>query len=255
MSSNPVPTPLVAAPSAPATTPISVLLRQRLRGGYRFVLEHLALVGVALYAYVTLVGLAFSEAMYWRIGINPLNYFGPTDFLLAGLQHPGAVILPPFILLLSYAWTILLWLPSVWTVKKFFVRYGSGLASRYPVVFAPQIGSRAERLVRQWVYFNLFAVTLEALAGLFLMPFMSVEAVSECHQPVQISLRADAVGEKQAAISQKFVIIGSSQTMLFAIDQKSHLYTAIPTDTVASIGASQPAKQQLLKKIACTVMQ
>jgi hypothetical protein len=193
--------------------------------------------------------------MYWRIGINPLNYFGPTDFLLAGLQHPGALILPPVILLSSYVWTIVLWLPGLWIGRVFFVRFGSGLTSRYPVIFAPKIGSRIESLVRLWLYFNLFAVTLEALAGLFLMPFLAVKAVPECHQPVQISLRADAVGEKQAAIQKKVVIIGSSQTMLFAIDQETHFYTAIPTDTVASVGASQPSKQQFLEKITCTVLQ
>lgn len=250
MSTNPV-----SMPSLSATTSIRVILRQRLLAGYRFVLEHLALVGVALYAYVTLVGLAYSEAIYWRIGINPLNYFGPTDFLLAGLRHPGALILPPTLLLISYASTIMVWLPSLLMVKVFFACFGSRLASRYPRIFDPQVGSKLESFVRLWAYFNLFAVTLEALAGLFLVPFLAVKAVPKCHQPVQISLRADAVGEKKAAIQQKIIIIGSSQTMLFAIDQKTHLYTAIPTDTVASINARGPAKQQFLEKVACTVLQ
>ena len=69
---------------------------------FRLVAGNVALVGALLYAYVAYVGLVYCVALYWMIGINLINLFEPTDFLLAGLRHPIVLVLP--VIFIGYYW-------------------------------------------------------------------------------------------------------------------------------------------------------
>ena len=90
----------VAAPPPKAPSPFrrdywdSVAESLYLKRIVEFVGGNLTLVGVLLYAYVSIVGILYCEALYYWVGINPLHFFDASDFLLAGLRHPFALIAP-----------------------------------------------------------------------------------------------------------------------------------------------------------------
>ena len=56
-------------------------------------MERPALVGAALYLYVSLLGVIYNSIVTVNRGFNPVGYYHINDFLLGGLRHPYILIL------------------------------------------------------------------------------------------------------------------------------------------------------------------
>lgn len=237
------PAPQVPAPAGcpPPAVSLRPLLRRRLMSSYRYVEENLVFIGVLLYAYVTFVGLLYSEALYWKIGINPLSFFEPTDFLLAGLRHPVALTIPVIILILDLLSTLILFLPALWVVKK--------------KALPAQLARQLERVNRFFLYFNLGSSVLVALLALFLTPAIAIQTIDQCGQPVRIYLRKEAAGERETANPLSRTIIGSTQTMLLLQDADKHAYGVMPVDVMREIIPNGRSAQDSTLRVVCAVFQ
>lgn len=196
--------------------------------GYQYVEGHFVLVGVLLYAYVTLIGLLYSEYLYLKIGLSPFLFFEPSDFLLAGLRHPVALSVPIIVSIVNFIWMVLFfYVPVFGLVTTFF-------------------HEPSERLKHVLLRLNIAFSLLSALVVMIFMPFIAVqitigeEIKPQCGEPVQIYLRKEAVGEKEAASPLSRTIIGSTQKMLLLKDTDKQAYGAMPIDVMLRIVPNGP---------------
>ncbi len=180
---------------------------------FRLVAGNVALVGALLYAYVAYVGLVYCVALYWMIGINLINLFEPTDFLLAGLRHPIVLVLP--VIFIGYYWCFSL------------VAFGR----------TKEVSSLSHR--RHINVFMLGTVVFGVLPAL-LLPIGASYYVGlhahDCGQPVQNYLRKDSLGEQEPGKPLLRSIIGSTQKFLLLAEvQSDPAYSVLPVESVAEI--------------------
>jgi hypothetical protein len=223
-------------PSHPA--PLPRPLWYGLGAAYQYVVDHLVLAGLFLYAYVTLIGLLYSEAVYWTIGINPLDFFEPTDFLLAGLRHPVALTIPVVIFIFYVGLLLIMDLPTSWLRKRFHPAEPDAVESAF-----------RNLVFRLTVFYGIVA----ALVAAIFIPTLAMMTFDDCSQPVNIYLRKEVAIEVQPTKALSRTIVGSTQRMLLLKDTQANTYAAMPLEVVAEIVHGTQPKGDTSMRIICTI--
>jgi hypothetical protein len=208
-----------------------------------FVGANLTLVGVLLYAYVSSVGILYCEALYYWIGINPLQFFDASDFLLAGLRHPFALIAPALYALSYIAFAVIggtLWAFTSW------------LGSRAPDNFAIRL-LRTFRPVslRFSLFYALFIFVFVALA----VPLGTAFFAQSCGSPVTIQLHADASAGQTTDTPLHMIIVGSTQKVLLLRAPDNNRFMALPYDSISQISAGKDETRDVGNALFCIALQ
>jgi hypothetical protein len=211
---------------------------------YHYAEQHLGLIGVILYAYVSAIGLLYSQSLYWVIGINPLDFFETSDFLLAGLRHPIALVLPAVIFISDAAFSLLLFLP-VLSMTPLWKKAG----------VPDRLVDRFRRLNQILFHLQLGYAIVATVMFTLMMPVLAAAMVDQCARPVLVHLRKEAAGDEKSAPPLARAIVGSTQKFLFLENPADKTYSAMPIDIVSQVVPDAPSKRSLPERLACLAIQ
>jgi hypothetical protein len=139
------------------------------------------LLGALLYAYVTTIGIIYSYAIFIKIGINPLSFYDTADFLLAGLRHPAALVIPVVLALINVVFAYLL--------DIFFIGYFLALnrVFKHEKDFDENTSKRYKKAINLLANFHFyFTVSLNVLTFCWLSAGVKID---HCKYSVRLSVR------------------------------------------------------------------
>jgi hypothetical protein len=227
---------------------------RRLRSGCRWAIENWLTVSILLYVYVTVIGLAFAISFQLKTGIDALYFYDPTDFLLAGLRHPAALVIPVVVFLLflifgliyQFMYTLLLWF-----IERY-KKYNPDIAKNKHINI---ILKKLTYTVRGWFYLEFYMNLLVLLGLIVFVPFLAMQYFETCGQSASILLRADAIGEADAGKSLSGTIVGSMHTMLLLENNNGGDFRAIPMDGIREVIVSKSSPRSNIAKLGCMLIQ
>lgn len=201
-------------------------------------IQHPALALSFGYLYVSAIGMLYTSKLFSAFGISMLDFAETTDFLLAALRRPVALLLSAF--------TTVVWLGYLLGVYAFMsVLMG---AAWIPRSFGRGYERWQRALACQGRFHLLFATTLAliawfgtALYGLSLFADSEAKRLADCPcQLLVVELKNSDSAGLPTIIEEDLVLVGRAGSFAFFYDLVEQRTQVIPTANILRMYAMPP---------------
>ncbi|HUS70221.1 MAG TPA: hypothetical protein VM075_05520 [Anaerolineae bacterium] len=178
-----------------------------------------------LYLYMSAVGVIYTWSLLRQFGINVMDFAEATDFLLAALRQPAAVVQS------SIALVAFLWITAGATVAY---RRVAGLSSEPKLVTVGQLSKAFKGAVNQTVLALVVAVLV------FMLPFLlgwvdGKRAMSGSGHKVAVELRSGGEASTPSCLDGDLLLIATAGDFAFFHEQESSHTYVIPVSNLAYV--------------------
>ena len=225
--------------SAQATADPHSVLQGMLPSILRLLRREPAIVITIAYLLVALVGIAYDERYYGKFGIPVLTLSQISDFLVAGIQQPIALLL------------LASTLPMCWIIDRINTRSRRSHAVELERLQAlPSLGRwqairarfLAWRLRARW-YTRLFYLALVLIYGSMFVSFYAEFQAGSVKRGEAMQVRVHLSGDANDEVSmQTWSYLGAVSSYVFLYDTQSGRSLILPVDGIASIEPIASAK-------------
>jgi len=215
-----------------------------------YCLQHPALILSLAYLYVSALGMAYASALYSAFGINILDFAETTDFLLAALHQPVALILSAVLMAyfigagaLLYAGIAVARRPPAWVRES---------VSKVPVHLPRLVVSylkgtqKAVSRFAPWYLGLVVVLLLSDLCDAYLDTFSGLaqrqaqRLVIDESAPLVVEIRSSDDAGQSTIIEENLSLIGSTSSFAFFYDHNEQRTQVIPIANILRMYAVPP---------------
>lgn len=215
----------------------------------RYSLQHPALMLTLAYVYVSAIGVAYTSALFSTFGINILDFAETTDFLLAALRQPVALVLSAV-------------LAAVWVGYLLLVYAILGLPERAHAWVTRSVSTLPGRLPRFVIGFGHWRYTVGRFYPMFFALAVALALLAWCRGSLDslsrladreagritsgesallvVELISSDAEDPSAIIEENVSLIGSSGSFAFFYDHNQQCIQIIPTANILRVYTVPP---------------